>query len=343
MPRPPRERPPWSDPAWHSSVEAWIDEQLESHGLQRTGPMAPRARPWSIVLEVPTSGGRTWFKSTAPRMANDAGLTPLLAATGSPLIVTPLATDPAHRWMLLPDVGERLRDRAEPGGFIEHWERILPAYAELQRSVEGRADELLEAGALDRRPARLAELLRSALDEPWWLRLDQADGLDRAQLDRVRGLSPRLAESAAELEAAGIGASIQNDDLHDGNVLVAADGDRIIDWGDACLAHPFGTLLVTLRSVGATLDLPEWTPFGSAPPELDRLRDAYLEPWTDRLPRDRLQRLVGLATWTGMLARVHAWRAALVHADDVELTEWRDAIPGWLGELAATMPGPSGS
>ena len=343
MQRPAREPPPWSDPAWLSAVESWIDERLAERGLRRTGPMEPRARPWSIVLGVPTSGGRTWFKSTAPGMANDAALTPLLAGIAGDLVATPLAVDEGRRWMLLPDAGERMRDRVGPSDVIATWERILPAYAELQRAMAGRETELLERGALDRRPGQVADLLRLVLDEPWSVRLGEADGLEANQLRRLRALVSLVADADAELAAGGIGPSIQNDDLHDGNVLVTGDGPgagaRIIDWGDACLAHPFGTLLVTLRSVGDTLGLPDWTPFGTPVPALDRLRDAYLEAWTDRHSRAELRRLVPLATWTGMVGRAITWRTALAHASDTEYAEWRGAVPAWLGELAATSPG----
>ena len=89
---------------------------------------------------------------------------------------------------------------------------------------------------------------------------------------------------------------------HDGNVLAGDGGYRVIDWGDSGVAHPFATLLVTLRSVGNAFELGDWTPFGPAAPELERLRDAYLEPWSDRLARAELVRLVRIAGWTGMLA-----------------------------------------
>ena len=88
------------------------------------------------------------------------------------------------------------------------------------------------------------------LDEQRWLRLGEPDGLTHEELTRVRDLVPLLADANAELSSAGIGATIQHDDLHDGNVVISEAGYRIVDWGDAGVAHPFGTLLVTLNSVG---------------------------------------------------------------------------------------------
>ena len=81
--------------------------------------------------------------------------------------------------------------------------------------------------------------------------------------------------------------TIQHDDLHGGNIVVGPAGDRFFDWGDAVVAHPFATLTVTFNSIahqtGRDLD----------DPAFDRLRDAYLEAWTDVAPRDDLLDAVG--------------------------------------------------
>ena len=60
-------------------MDEWIGQQLDRLGVHQTRPLEPRPRPWSIVLTVPTSGGACYFKTTAPEMANDAGLTDMLA------------------------------------------------------------------------------------------------------------------------------------------------------------------------------------------------------------------------------------------------------------------------
>jgi hypothetical protein len=300
--------------------------------------MDARPRPWSIVLTVPTSEGSYYFKTTAPEMANDAALTELLAREAPDLVLAPLAVDLDRRWMLLPDGGPRLRDVLTGTADLGQWERILPAYAQLQRRLEVRESQLLAAGALDRRPQRMPELFDQVLGDGEWLMLGEPDGLTDDQLARLRALIPRYAEACGELEAADIGSSIQHDDLHDGNVLAGDGGYRVIDWGDSGVAHPFSTLLVTLRSVGNAFELGDWTPFLPAAPELERLRDAYLEPWSDRLPRAELVRLVRVAGWTGMVARALIWTLGMRHATDTELTEWHSAVPAWLTELLNNAP-----
>nr|WP_242623918.1 phosphotransferase [Micromonospora kangleipakensis] len=126
-------------------------------------------------------------------------------------------------------------------------------------------------------------------------------------------------------------ATIQHDDLHDGNVFVADDGYRFFDWGDASVAHPFGTLLVTLRSVAYAGELKP------GDPALARLRDAYLEAWTDRHDRATLREVAGLAMRVATVSRSLSWRRALRSTDPAR-AEYASAVPGWLEELFADGP-----
>jgi Ser/Thr protein kinase RdoA (MazF antagonist) len=142
---------------------------------------------------------------------------------------------------------------------------------------------------------------------------------------RLRSVLPAYAETCAELAASGVASTLQHDDLHDGNVL--ARGPVFIDWGDAVVGHPFGTMLTTLNSVIHHHEL--------APddPALWRLADAYSEAWTDVADRATLRRLLLLAVRVGPLTRAMAWRRALLGCDDVSWAEWGDGVHGWLLEL----------
>jgi len=100
-------------------------------------------------------------------------------------------------------------------------------------------------------------------------------GMSEQTLARLRGMEEEYAGWCARLDDSGIPPSLQHDDLHDGNVFVRPGGYAIVDWGDAVVAHPFGSLLVALRSIAARFGLPP----GSA--ESRRLRDADLERWSE--------------------------------------------------------------
>ncbi|MEU7617619.1 aminoglycoside phosphotransferase family protein [Micromonospora rifamycinica] len=349
----------WADPQWRSAALDWVTGQLARHGRRVTGPVEPRLRPWSLVWRVPTDAGPYWFKANNPGTAYEAVLVAELARRAPGRVLDPVAVDTGRGWSLLPDGGPSLRDLAEPDP--ARWVDVLATYAGLQRAVAPAADELVALGVPDHRPAALPGLLAGLLDDRAALLLgpgggppagdgppaegrqdtgdgppagggqDADDGMDAATHDRLRAYLPRFAEDCQRLADSGIPASVQHDDLHDGNVFGAVDGYRFFDWGDASVAHPFGTLLVTLRSVAHAFALAEGDPV------LLRLRDAYLEPWTDRHDRAALREIAGLAVRVTTVSRALSWRRALATTDPSR-TEYVSAVPGWLGELFAPMP-----
>ena len=311
------------DPAWQAEVLAWIRARLMDRGLQVTGPLAqPHIRPWSTAMSVPSDGGTVWFKAAGPGGSYEAALLDAMVRLGIPGVLEPLAVEPARSWILLPDGGTRLRDMTDDGPGVEHWLRILPEWAQMQRRLTPYAEELIAAGVPDLRPVCLPDRLAKLAGDP-------KTGLSTDDRERLRALVPTYARWCAELDASGIQPSLQHDDLHDGNVFVGKDGDRIFNWGDASIAHPFGTLLVTLRSI-ASRGLGEEP---AATRMLDRLRDAYLEPWTDDHTLAELTRLVPVAMRVAIVGRSLSWKRSLNGIPMDDRGEWADGIGGWLLEL----------
>lgn len=305
-------------------VLEWAAARLHTLGTPMTGdPERVKRRPWSTVHRLPVAGGVVWVKACGGETGYEAPLAASLAAWVPDLVVTPLATDDERGWLLLPDGGTPLREHPE-GAEPRMWQRFVREYAGLQRVVYARAGDLLALGVPDQRPATLPALFQRLLEDA---------PLAAAERTALRRLVPRFVDACAELDAAGPAATIQHDDLHAGNVLAARDGagpDRFFDWGDAAVAHPFTTLLVTLRSMAATLDL---TPDD---PALRRVRDAYLRTWDLEGPGSL--RLARLAAWTGSVGRALAWRRALAGAPDEDAAEWGGAVAGWLAQLLEPEP-----
>jgi hypothetical protein len=296
---------------------AWAARRLDERGVRTTGPVEQvKASAWSMVYTIPTVDGPVWFKATGGQTRYEAGLAEALASWAPDRVLAPLAVEPGHGWQLLPDGGTPLRGRADNTD-PRTWERFLAEYAELQRRVTPHADRMLALGVPDHRPEAMPGHLAALLADP-----DVVVEVDaRAALDALR---PGYADACARLAAVGPAATIQHDDLHSNNMLPMPDGDRFFDWGDASVAHPFTTLLVTLRSFAYTLDL---TP---TDPAVLRVRDAYLEPWS--LGPDGPE-LADLAMWTGMPGRALAWKRALVGAGPADLDAYGDSVSGWLTEL----------
>ena len=107
----------------------------------------------------------------------------------------------------------------------------------------------------------------------------------------------RVEDLAEELASYGIAETLQHDDLHDGQVFLKDGQHLVMDWGDACISHPFFTLSVTLEGVLAWgLDDVEnsvdTTPF----------RDAYLGPYRERYDGDLDAACPWRCAWAGPVA-----------------------------------------
>jgi hypothetical protein len=117
--------------------------------------------------------------------------------------------------------------------------------------------------------------------------LDEIVDLPDDERRRLAGWLPWVREACDELAAAGIPETIQHDDLHDGQVFVPDGRYLLLDWGDACVLHPFFSLSVTLDGVIAwgVDDIEESEP-------TEPFRDAYLDEFRGRTAND----LVALST-----------------------------------------------
>jgi hypothetical protein len=126
-------------------------------------------------------------------------------------------------------------------------------------------------------------------------------------------------------------ASLDHSDLHDGQVFVG-DGGRFVffDWADASIGHPFTSLLVMFRLVARR--------FG--PIKLDRLRDAYLEPWTVDHPAAELRACVDVAARLGSISRAISWLRVFPEVPDSVRAEHGRYAASWL--LMVLTPEPLG-
>ena len=270
------------------AVQAWIRGHAEPVGAIETA----HEQPWATVLRVPLADGVAWFKVCAPVQAFEPHLTAQLFARWPDRVAEVLGYDEDRAWLLLADAGRPVGDLGNPP---EAWLAALPRYAELQHGEAAHAQEHLAHGVPDLRlatlPARYQELLRLELP------------LEPEEIHQLRDFAPRLAELCEELAAYGVAETIQHDDLHHANLYTHGGHLRVLDWGDASIAHPFASLVVTFRFLEERTKLPPGDPWFA------RLRDAYLEPWG----RD-LGDAFALAVRVGSFARAIAYirqRAAL--------------------------------
>ena len=318
---------PWLDHALEPAAREWIVTELAAAGRRiDPGDDEPRTRPWSTVLRIATDDGPVWFKANGTGTTNEPWLMSALAEWAPGRVLEPLATDPDRGWSLLPDGGPILRSLSDDE-VLARWERILPEYAQFQRGMAGRVDDMVTHGVPDDRPAHMPRRLAALLGDPDVLLVGQPAGLSHDQLRDLHALEDRYAGWCAQLDAAGIASSLDHGDLHDGNVFVRPGGYALFDWGDACVTHPFASLLFALNAIAYRFHLER----GAA--ELVRFRDAYLEPWADAGSRGDLAEIVRWATRVHKVGRAVSWNRALSSVPPAERGEYGEAVPGWLLEL----------
>jgi hypothetical protein len=305
----------WTEPVFLDEIRVWIDAQAHVDGPIEQS----HVQRWSTVFRVPSGDGPLWAK--ACEHPAEVKLTELLAGARPDAVPVVAATDPERGWMLLHDAGRRLREVLDADRDLGHWERALAVTADLQIAVMPRSDQILALGIPDHRLPWLAGAVADLLERDEFLMLDQEDGLTGADREAMRAGLPRLAEMVVELETFGIPATIQHDDLNDGDVYLDDGSYRIVDWGDACVSHPFHTLTVALRATAYRLGL---EPGGS---EIVRLRDAYLEPFSSFGTHAELARAADLAYRTGTLARSLAWKSYVEDRPAAERLPDLEAVP----------------
>ena len=215
----------WTDPEWLAGAHAWVDEQTDALGLERTGDAEqPHVRVWSTVLKVPTTAGPVWFKANHGPLQHEAALVTLLAARVPDRVVPLLAADLDRGWMLMRDAGERMRELVVAEASLERWHPVLDSVARISLAMEHDVDALLAIGVPDLRLATLTASYDALMQE-----------IDAAP--RFRAATDLVAELCEQLAAFGIRDSVQHDDLHDGQVFVRDGRHWVVDWGDACVSH----------------------------------------------------------------------------------------------------------
>jgi hypothetical protein len=315
----------WTQPGWLEQASAWIRAELERQGLAANGPIEqPHVRPWSTVLRVPTGAGVLFFKATAPMLAHEPALTTALANWWPDCMPEVVAADVERCWMLLRDSGESLRSLIQAEQDIGRWHAVLPLYANMQLEMASRLPELLALGALDRRLATLPEQYQQLLADTDAMLIGRSDGLTPEEYQRLCALAPRFAELCERLASYGVPETLHHDDFHDANIFVRGDRYTFADWGESCVAHPFCTLVVTLRGIAYRQGWAEGAP------ELSRLRDSYLAPWARIESRENLLAAFGLAQRVGMVCRALTWHHVVSHLEEPFKSADADAVPGWL-------------
>jgi hypothetical protein len=322
---------PWEEPGWLGEARAWMRAALQARNIRLVGAVEPfHARPWSTVLRAPTAGGPVYFKASAPVLAYEPALTSYLAQLRPDILPELLAVDLQRGWMLMRDSGTPLRAFIKAEGSLERWRGILPLYVELQKELAPRVGQILALGVLDRRLETLPGQFERLLADEASMLVGQGEGLAAEEYRRLKASVRAFEGMCAELAGAGIPVTLHHDDFHDGNLFLQDGRVRFTDWGESAVTHPFFTLVVLQRGASNTLDLADDAP------ELERLRDWYLDQWTDYAAPAELQRVAHLAGWIGLVNRALTWHRVIADLPGSLKADYAMAVPAYLQEFIQT-------
>lgn len=301
--------PPWFKHGWFAETQQWITTTLTDLGHTITSPPEQFKQSFiSTLLRAETSDGVFFFKvpNTRALFCDEPTVTRRLSALFPQHIPEPVAIDAPRHWMIVPNMGETLRDSEDQTP--EVYKRVLREYARLQIQTIPQINTLLAAGCLDRRLSVLINQLDEvAADESIDARLTPEERTAwHATLPKVKAL-------CAELEAFNVPHTLVHGDFHAANIIVQDDRMIFFDWTDACIAHPF-------------LDPLPLIDF-DAPDHAETLRDTYLECWTDFAPMDELRRAYDIASIVAAAHQIVSYQRIRIIIPSHDRTEWEWAEP----------------
>lgn len=329
---------PWAQPGWFEKVSRWVHAELEGQGIAVSGAIEyARSYPWSTVLRVPTGQGTVYFKAVSPVDPYEPAVLQSLGRWRPDCVPELLAVDADRRWILMRDTGHMLRDAIRPTRDIRPWLPVLPRYAQLQIEMAEHVPELLARGVPDRRLSVLPSLYEPLLADVDVLRIDQPNGLTSEQYRRLLDLSPRVVELCEQLAEYHIPETLNHGDLNDSNILLCDGRPIFIDWGDSCVSHPFYSLRTVLVSAEISLGLEENAP------ELQPLRNAYLEPWTRYESREDLLTALDLARRLAAINGALTWHRLVSRLEGQPREEYAKPVPALLQEFLDAESTASGS
>ncbi len=297
----------WARPGWFEKARDWVTNFVGRQGWQLTGPIEQRkADVISAQLKIPTSVGNLYLKAIPPYFKKEPVFAVVLEKLLPDKVPHILGSDAEDGWILMSDFkGETL---AEVKDFAV-WEAALREYARLQIGCVEHTEELLQAGARDRRLSVLGEQLEKVLErDDLWL-VGQAMGLSQAEVNQLHAAIPRLQAICLELAAFGLPETLDSGDFHAHNVALTSNGFVFYDWSDLTVSHPFVSLNPFVEYSANFEDRPDYW---------ERLTKAYLEPWQVFLPQSELDCAYRLAYILGSVVQVlnYTWIRDNIEPED---------------------------
>ena len=151
---------------------------------------------------------------------------------------------------------------------------------------------------------------------------NQPGGLPEGEYEELRAFTLQLKTMCATLKKYAVPESLHHDDFHGSNIMHNGKTYIFFDWAECSLTHPFCSMVIVERYAKYVLEYDD--------EKLDRLREAFLVPWTRFEPIERLREAYVLAQQLGKLCRALTWRRLVSDIEPGARWEYEGAFPHWL-------------
>jgi aminoglycoside phosphotransferase (APT) family kinase protein len=269
---------PWWQEGWLAAADAWLMQQAGQRGFEPVRPAERlRSAGTAAIVRLPARPADLYLKALPPFHGHEAPLLLRLAERHPEHLPVIEAVDGERGWVLMRDFGGRPLGSDTP---VAEWERVARAYAQMQIAATGSVPEWLALGCPDLRLDQLtAEMERLFAAAPDYLR-GLKNALSPEEHAALHARAGMFRDPAAALAEYVIPPSLEHGDLHAGNIRVGDEGPLFYDWSGACVTHPFFGLSDLIAD-------DDWFP--EQPEFNERMRDAYLEPWSFHAPMEALR------------------------------------------------------
>ena len=317
-------RAPWEAIGWHATACEWIGSQLASLGFTIQCPIVQQ-RAWGLssTMKVGTENGDVYFKATPPFMAHEGLAMQAVADRCPELLPSPIAIEPERGWLLLQDYGSEMLHECPD---ITRWEEALCLFSQAQVDQVERVHQWLSLNIPDRRLGRMVEMIDPLIASCSQMLTGGANGLSDAELGDLRSLSMPLKLVCARLADFGVPHTLVHGDLG-GNILIRDGGYTFFDWTDVCISHPFfemATISAAYFDESVLRDNPDAD---------NRLRNAYLEPWTALMPMERLADTFEASRPLGALHQAMTYMWILTNISAAARPELEGGLLHWIRQL----------
>ena len=292
----------WSSPAWLEEATDWVDARLATAGARRTGrsssPTCARGRPRCASPRrrrgLAEGGGR-------PGRRYEIALYELLAARGARARARPAG---GRRRARLGPAARRRHAAGRPRAGPRDSPPRCATCSRSTRSCSARwrraREEILALGAPDMRPQVMPQRFEQALEATAGARGSQRRSRAARRAPRGRGGVVRPARGRRPARSAW-------------TTTTCTPGTS------SAPARSASTTGATASSRTRSRACCSRSPTCATGPTSDgalRLRDAYLEAWSDLAPHAELVETLELAVRVGWIARSHTWLRAVGDATE---------------------------